>query len=292
MTQGFDPEARPDRARAIRLSRIILAVFCVGLAIAAAIWLAVGGSGNYGPPPLVIAEPSPERLPPDPNKTNGAEIPHTSQKVYGIVGGGEMQSEKQGIAPEEEKLMPFPGNQSYRLDDRVISNGPIQLLPPASNPERINPQSLKEPDTAPPKPSAKESVEDSINSQAHPQPPRRENAGSGLNTFNQKLPPAGQEKAVTQPKPKQGAGKAFKNAFFIQIGAVRTKTIAQTEWKRLKDSNKDILGSMQLFIQEVEVEGRGTFHRMQAGPLPDKTLAEIVCSQLKSRGAGCFVVAK
>ena len=52
------------------------------------------------------------------------------------------------------------------------------------------------------------------------------------------------------------------------------------------------MGSLQLFIQEVNITGKGVFMRVQAGPLPDKTLAEIACSQLQSRNQDCIVVAK
>ena len=80
--------------------------------------------------------------------------------------------------------------------------------------------------------------------------------------------------------------------FRIQIGAVRDRETAQREWRRMRQANADILGNMQLFIQRVDIAGRGVFHRIQAGPLPDANLAELACGQLRSRNMACFVVAK
>ena len=292
MSKAFDPEVRPDRARAVKFSRIALAVIFFGLAITAAIWLAVGGTGNYGPPPLVMAERSPERLPPDPNKINGADIPHTSQTIYEIVGGGGPQSEKQGIAPAEEKLIPFPVSQPIQSTDIPQPKGPIQLLLPAPEVKQIDPPSNKKLQAKITDPSAADSNEILQNAPALPLPPRRTKATAAADNLKIVRDSLTNSKTTDQSETIKTANLAPSNKFLIQIGAVRSKTIAQKEWRRLREANLDILGGMQLFTREVEIEGRGIFHRMQAGPLPDQTLAEIACGQLKSRGAGCFVVAK
>ena len=292
MSEAFDPEVRPDRARAVKFSRIALAVVFFGLAITAAIWLAVGGTGNYGPPPLVMAERSAERLPPDPNKINGADIPHTSQTIYEIVGGGGPQSEKQGIAPAEEKLIPFPVSQPIQSTDIPQPKGPIQLLPPTPEVKQIDPPSNKKLQAKLTDPSAADSNEILQNAPALPLPPRRTKATGAADNLKIVRDSLTNSKTTDQSETIKTANLAPSNKFLIQIGAVRSKTIAQKEWRRLREANLDILGGMQLFTREVEIEGRGIFHRMQAGPLPDQTLAEIACGQLKSRGAGCFVVAK
>jgi len=292
MSKAFDPEVRPDRARAVKFSRIALAAVLFGLAITAAIWLAVGGTGNYGPPPLVMAERSPERLPPDPNKINGADIPHTGQTIYEIVGGGGPQSEKQGTAPAEEKLIPFPVSQRIQPDDIPQPTGPIQLLPPALEVERIDPPTTKKLQAKLSDSSAIDSDEILQTAPTLPLPPRRTKPPGGAGDLKIVRDSLSNSKTADQSETIKTANLAPSNKFLIQIGAVRSTTIAQKEWRRLREANLDILGGMQLFIQEVDVGGRGTFHRMQAGPLPDKTLAEIACGQLKSRGAGCFVVAK
>ena len=39
------------------------------------------------PLPPSLTETSPERLPPDPNKPNGADVRYTDVHVFGLVGG-------------------------------------------------------------------------------------------------------------------------------------------------------------------------------------------------------------
>ena len=80
--------------------------------------------------------------------------------------------------------------------------------------------------------------------------------------------------------------------FRIQLGAVRDKASAQREWRRLRQKNQDILGGLQLFLQQVNIEGKGVFHRIQAGPLQERVLAELACDQLIARKAACFVIAR
>jgi len=44
-------------------------------------------------PPYLTAS-SPERLPPDPNKQNGAEVRYTDVHVYGLVKGGREKAQR------------------------------------------------------------------------------------------------------------------------------------------------------------------------------------------------------
>ena len=208
------------------------------------------------------------------------------------MGGGGPQSEKQGIAPAEEKLIPFPVSQPIQSTDIPQPKGPIQLLPLTPEVKQIDPPSNKKLQAKLTDPSAADSNEILQNTPALPLPPRRSKATAAADNLKIVRDSLTNSKTTDQSETIKTANLAPSNKFLIQIGAVRSKTIAQKEWRRLREANLDILGGMQLFTREVEIEGRGIFHRMQAGPLPDQTLAEIACGQLKSRGAGCFVVAK
>ena len=70
----------------------------IGSSIALAITVAfivsnyLGPTANPEPPYLTVN--SPERLPPDPNKPNGAEVRYTDVHVFGLVEGGRGKTQK------------------------------------------------------------------------------------------------------------------------------------------------------------------------------------------------------
>ena len=135
-TPEIDPEARPDRARAVRAARAAFAAFCVLLAVLAAVWLAFGGDPGGEGPPVLTAETTPERLPPAPGEQGGAVIPHKDQTVYEIT-GRDGANEKPGLAPRAEAPV---SPTRITLDDPVVTpSGPVQLLPPNPAPDRIDP---------------------------------------------------------------------------------------------------------------------------------------------------------
>lgn len=308
---AVDPEARPDRARAVRAARNIAAAVIMLAAVGAAAWLALGGDVKRGPPPTITAETTPERAPPDPSKPNGAVIPHQKQEVYDIVGRERAKppgDEKMAPAPERP-LPPLPANDAGAGAPPVErADGPVQILPPPPEPDRIGavPPSLPaaprevaraplpdvkpsapgpeaQAETAPPPPSARQ-----IPPAADPKP-----APPPLVPPTRRTEPAAEPAPIPAEPPKEIATLTSPpGPFRIQLGAVRDKAAAQREWRRLKRKHDDILGKLQVFLQEVDIAGKGVFHRIQAGPLPQRELAEIACDQLKSRKAACFVIAK
>ncbi len=319
-TPEIDPEARPDRARAVRAARAAFAAFCVLLAVLAAVWLAFGGDPGGEGPPVLTAETTPERLPPAPGEQGGAVIPHKDQTVYEIT-GRDGANEKPGLAPRAEAPVSPP---RITLDDPVVTpSGPVQLLPPNPAPDRIDPPRIGVTiaPAAPPSPSGAPALtapppsDPPIAAASQPGgerafPPRRPAdlssapapaapAPSAAPPQQASLPSA---TSIATPAPAPPPAPAARtpappalppaSTFRIQIAAVRDKAAAQREWRRISQQNADILGSLQLFIQEVNITGKGVFMRVQAGPLPDKTLAEIACSQLQSRNQDCIVVAK
>ena len=77
-------------------------------------------------------------------------------------------------------------------------------------------------------------------------------------------------------------------SFMIQLVAL---SLDQTEavWRQLQEAHPHLLGELPLSVETAEVQGK-TYHRVQAGPFPDRAPAEAVCAQLKARKQGCLVV--
>jgi hypothetical protein len=301
------------------------------ISIVAAFWLAFGGEGSSGPTPILTAEVMEERLPPLPGEEGGARIAHQDQTVFEIVGPGRDSRRKSAMAPGAEAPVMAPGDGlNLRTNEKI--GGPVQLLPPNPSPERIDPPRMTvglTPQTGalPETPPIAPRVGDAVNHGAPAQliiqtdqeatasltdlspqavfPPRRLPELSGnfavaaaepaapMPIANQPVLPAKRLEPTVAPAPdEQLASLPPESTFLVQVGAVRDKATAQREWRRIRTRNSDILGSLQLFIQEVNITGKGVFHRIQAGPLPDEVLANLACGQLRGRGLGCFVVAK
>jgi len=87
-------------------------------------------------------------------------------------------------------------------------------------------------------------------------------------------------------KPEAGVTTAYR----IQVASVRTSNQARSEWNRIKVRHADLLGKLEGYYPSMQLSS-GTWYRVQAGPLVDEALADLVCSQLKARRVDCFVIA-
>ncbi len=298
----FDPEARPERAKLAMFGRIAFAVACVSFALVAAMWLLFGGEDVDRPAPVISAEVGPDRVRPDPGTPSGQQIPHQNQQVFDVVTGDSGKSRQELLTDDGEQPMLVPGStDGAQIAARPApANGsPIQLLPPKPLPLNIDPPAVRQPaqeQAPPPVVRRPPLIVVPSNTDVPPQqqsapPPQR----PPLIVTPAPVVPA-PAPVVAQPAPKpqrrQVASLPPSDSYRIQIAAVRSNAAAQREWQRLRRQNKDILGSLQLFVQQVNVRNKGVYHRIQAGPLPDRILAEIACRNLKSRGVGCLIVAQ
>ena len=73
------------------------------------------------------------------------------------------------------------------------------------------------------------------------------------------------------------------------MAALRDRGAVDAEWSRLQAKHPDLLGNLSLAVQTVAVEGQGDFHRLQAGPLPNRATATDLCGLLQGSGTDCLV---
>jgi cell division septation protein DedD len=102
-------------------------------------------------------------------------------------------------------------------------------------------------------------------------------------------PPLVETKSVAPPSPKPAAAPAG-GGWKIQLASVSSNAAAEREWKRMQSGNNDLLGKLSLTIQTIKLD-RGTFYRIQAGPLADRAAASSLCGTLKTRKQDCLIVA-
>ncbi len=75
----------------------------------------------------------------------------------------------------------------------------------------------------------------------------------------------------------------------IQLGSFPTDLLAASSWSRIKTSNAGVLGDYSPKFQRAEVEGKGTWYRLQVTGFADKASAQDVCNKLKANGQACII---
>ena len=76
----------------------------------------------------------------------------------------------------------------------------------------------------------------------------------------------------------------------VQLAALRSEAEAKETWERLQRSYPGLLSTLQAQVTRTDTASRGVYYRLQAGPLSEKILAEMLCGELKSRKQECLIV--
>src|SRR5262249_17473711 len=74
----------------------------------------------------------------------------------------------------------------------------------------------------------------------------------------------------------------------VQIAATKDEPSARAEFARLQKAHPDLLGNLSATMVKADLGDKGTFYRIQAGPIADKAQADKLCGQLKPLGIGCI----
>lgn len=254
------------------------------IALAGVVWFAYQQgirSGAEDAAPVIRAAEDPIKR--EPENPGGLDVPHQDKLVFGRLAPGQ-------IDEPVERLLPPPEEPAERPQPAAQPPKPEMTAEPA--PEPVAENALKAPEAAPVEPveqmAAPEPAPPEPEVVAAPPPP----------------PPAAPAPAEPAPVPQAAATKPIPapavkpepatpvtgGGWRVQLAAVSSQDRARSEWSRIQSRNNDILGSLDLNVQSVKLD-RGTFYRIQAGPLADRAAASSLCSQLKSRNQDCLVVA-
>ena len=186
-----------------------------------------------------------------PESPGGMEVPHRDRLVYDRMAGARE-------APEVERLLPPPETP---------------LPPPAPPPPADRPP----PTTASPPATAAPSAPADV---VAAEPPA--------------LP---EPKELALPEPKRptprvsGEPPPAKDAYSVQLAAVRSPELVKGEWERLRRRNQVLLGGLELTVTRADLgPGKGVYYRLRAGPIAGEAAARALCAALAQRGFGCMVV--
>ena len=195
--------------------------------------------------------------------------------------------------PTDPGGMEIPGQGTLVLDGKRATVKVEQLLPPPETPlpRPAVPEPVPEAAALPPPAAAPAPLAAAAPTMPPaPAPPSPPPVGAAT-------APAAPPAAATPPQTKPAAAPATAPAapaggkgYFLQLGAGRSAEGAKQEGERIRQRQGDLLGTLSLITPRVDLGERGTFYRIQVGPIADAAQAEHRCNELKRRGVGCLLV--
>ena len=321
---GIAPGGRnidPPKRRSIWPS---IAVVAAASTFGGVIWYAYHNgreAAHSGAPPLVKAETTPVKV--KPTDPGGQEIPYQDSTVYDRL---EPNGQKPPVA---EKILPPPEEPIVRQQAAAqlppppvgeaapaVTAGTESAPPPPQYQQQAAPlpqaaQAPQLPDAGaptalapasggiviqpppplprpvqvvpPPKPAVvavpqPELVQPAPAKPAKPTKPAPDSIAALISGAG-----AASSAAKAEPKLATGGG-----SYHLQLSAVRNADAVPEEWARLKKRFPE-LASLRSSTNKIDVAGKGTFYRVEAGPL-DEAAAKSSCTRLRGEGLGCIVV--
>jgi cell division septation protein DedD len=253
-------EPRQGLGRGVKL--FAGAAVAVGVvALAGVVWFAYQQgvqSGTETTAPVIKADAEPVKRKPE--EPGGMDVPHQDKLVFNRLAPGQAEEPLEKLLPPPEEPQERP--EAVAAPEAPAVETPKPLIARAAEPAPDQVASAPPPPPAPSKPAAVVT--------APPVPP-----------------------APTPPAPAKAAAadaSGAVNGWRIQLASVSSRERALAEWDRLKGRNTDLLGPLSLNVEAAELT-KGTFYRIQAGPLGDRAAASSLCGKLKSRNLDCLVVA-
>jgi outer membrane biosynthesis protein TonB len=280
---GHGPDQDPGEFRAYvrqrnegarKRSGTGLAIVAAGVAVfGGVVWYAYSQGNRAGTEsvaPVLQADTSPTRIKPE--QPGGIEVPHQDKLVYGRLNPNAKEPGVEHLLPppEEPLARPKPGARKPATAEADL---PEEKVPPPGSVPAPAPAPAAAADAA--KPAVAEAAKPAPVAPPAPQPAPQPAAQPAA-------PPAPQVAAVAPPATGGGVVR-------LQLASVGQEPLAAGEWQRLSRKYPDLLGGVGYRVVAADLGAKGTFYRVQAGPV-DEARAREICDALKAKGDGCIVV--
>jgi len=300
---AYEEPSRSLRRRVNMLGGLLALI--VATAFGWVVWVAYDEglrTGAVKTVPVIRADASEIKRKPD--EPGGLKVPHQDKLVFNRLAPGQADEPIERLLPLPEVPIALPVRDSKQPPE-VKTVGPTTVKPDteiatALTPKLIEPAPIEK---APPVPTL-DPAEIIGNAQPAAGVPLETQSDLEVKVPPPPLPPVVEEKVqpptivaaktpdpVPQPSPvKVQPVIPPEAAWGIQLVALRNPKEAERVWSRLQKANNDLLGGLTLRVQTARLK-KGTFYRVQAGPLANRAAASSLCGTLKSRKQDCLVVA-
>lgn len=253
---------------------LIALSFMVGV-----VWkLYVGGSAPSGQEvPIIRADSNPFKVTPD--DPGGMEIPHKDSTIFSSL-SDDNEGGVENLLAEEDSEEPMPRSQLFAGLNTAeeTSEDTARLSDMTEEAEEV----------------VGGLVDDGVEAivDVAPTPIMPEPATADLTEVVKEEAPKIEEpkiEPVVAPKPviTPTAGD-----YYIQLGSVKSADGAEGEWKKLQAKYSAILSGYSHRVESADLGAKGTFYRIQAGPV-SKDTAVSACEAIKKIDAnGCLLKKK
>jgi len=271
-----DDTGDEERGESRRSGLVAMVIGVVALAaFGGAMWYAYDlgvQSGGDGAVPVVSAPEGPVKR--RPVEEGGIEVPFQDKLVYERLNRAAPETE------QVERLLPPPETPMAR-PALPVEPPPVEPAPTAPSDPIPSAPALPERSVAPAAPATEPPAAVPPSAAKPAMPPA--DAAPPVSPPPVSPPPVSPPPRVTSPP----GGDAIR----VQLASVRSEADARATWERLRKAHGDLLGKFSLHVDRADLGAdRGVYFRVQAGPVSEAALAQLLCGQLKSRGVECLIV--
>lgn len=271
------------------------------------VWrLYVGGDAQMGQEiPIVRADDAPFKVAPD--DPGGMDIPHKDSTIFSSLNNeGEGRIENLLADADDEEPMPrsqlFAGLNTEEpevLEEAVDDNVPQPLrskIDEMASGALDSPEEIEE--------VVEEVIEETSQSieppapepeivEPTPMPTPALDSAPELELEPEKVEPVTPSETVLAPKPVVKAKpQPTGGDYYVQLGSVKSADGAESEWNKIVAKYPSILSGYSHRVETADLGEKGTFYRIQAGPV-SKDKAVTACEEIKKINPnGCLLKKK
>ena len=230
-----------------------------------------------------------------PEDPGGMEIPHKDSTIFSSLNDRDEDRKIENLLAKDDNEEPLPRSQLFaglnteKNPDLDRSNDSSPLDEPVDN--SVEP-------TAEDEEMIDEMVEEGTDSVMPPPPEIEEDAP--VEKVVPKVQPKPEPVKVVEPKPEPvkaapppaSSSTSSTGDYYVQLASVKTVDGAESEWKKLTQKYSSQLGGYSHRVEKADLGEKGTFYRIQAGPV-SKDKATQTCDAIKKvTPGGCLVKRK
>ena len=288
--EPYDDDRHPRRRSGLITIVAVLGLALVGTAGAYAYRTMFNG-GISGPPPLIKADTTPNKIVPAPGSADSA----AGKQIYDRVGSN-TQDEK--IVSREEQPVDVKANArpAYPAAGQLPAVGQwpssTNAAPPSGNinnatGNQTEPHKVR---TVTIRPDSQGNVSPPAAASTRAAAPAPSAARAPANAPLSLTPQATERVATANSSAGSTASSAPAGVgYMVQVSAQKSAAEATSAFKSAQTRYSSLLGSYQVVLRKKEVAGKGTFYGAQVGPFETRDQATGLCDQLKTAGGNCLV---
>ena len=275
-------ETKPPSGSVRRLLPIVLAVITLG-GFATVVWYAystgIREGSEFAAP--VLKPDGPSKV--APKNPGGERIANQDKLVYGKIDKSNEGRKVERLLPPPEKPLPAPIARKPKPPPVPEPKLSVPKSPPTSQ--------LPAASASVPAPPTKSVAKPPAVAKATPPARKRPK----VKTVTPPVPPPAPKVAAKPPKPAPKSAAVspktdLSKGYRIQIGSLRSEAAAKVLWQKRLKQHGAILGKLSLLVKRADLDKKGIYYRVQAGPLKDLAAAKRVCEALKEKKVGCLAI--